>query len=102
MLYGGDTMDILREIIELYENGELKCLKKAFKKGEFVHRAGERFKDVVILKKGKLKVERVGRSGKILEIERIEAPDFVLPCITFSDRNVLELDLIAMEPTEVL
>ena len=95
-------MDVLKKIINATECNKLDCQKETHKAGDFVRTAGEEFDKIMILKSGELKIESVGRSGRILEVDRINAPEFIFPCVTFSDNPVLDTDLIAVTDVEII
>ena len=95
-------MDVLKKLIEDAECNKLGCQKEIYKAGDFVRTAGEELNEIMILKSGELKIESVGRSGRVLEIDRIKAPKFIFPCITFSDKPVLDVDLIAITDVELI
>jgi len=95
-------VDVLEKLINDTECNKLDCQKETYKAGDFVRTAGEEFDEIMILKTGELKIESVGRSGRILEIDRIKAPEFIFPCVTFSDNPVLDTDLIAVTDVEII
>jgi CRP-like cAMP-binding protein len=95
-------VDVLIKIIQDAECKKLKCQTEKFRPGDFVRSAGEEFDEIMILKKGEIKIESVGRSGRILEIDRISAPEFIFPCVTFSENPILDADLIAVTDVEVI
>ena len=95
-------MGIVEEILKDVERKDLSFRLESFRRGDFVRSAGEDFSDLMILEKGVLKVESVGKSGRVLELDRINAPELVFPCITLSDSPVLDVDLIAVSDVRIV
>jgi len=96
------VVDILRFILVDAECKRLNCSHQQFSPGDFIKIAGEDFSEVMILSKGVVSIESVGRSGRVLEVDRFEAPEIIFPCVTFSDDPIIDVDLIASTEVEII
>lgn len=95
-------MNYVERLLERIEKSPLRYSTERFKAGDFVRGAGEDYDELLILKDGEVAIESVGRSGRILEVERIRAVDLVLPCITFSENPVLDVDIISKVDSTII
>lgn len=95
-------MDLIRMLLLDAECKKLNCTIETFNPGDFIRSAGDEFSDLMVLRKGTVAIESVGRSGRVLEVDRFDAPELIFPCVTFSDEPVLDVDLIAATEVEIL
>ena len=75
---------------------------KCFKKGECVARQGEPVTALYILQKGSVKAEMISEAGTVLNIETIHAPYPLAPAFLFAENNQFPVDVIALEPCEII
>jgi CRP-like cAMP-binding protein len=81
---------------------ELKYKTKLFEKGECVVRQGDSMNALYILSKGSVKTEMVSESGAVLTVETINAPNPLAPAFLFAEHNRCPVDVVALEPCEVV
>jgi len=75
---------------------------KFFEKGEWVAQQGNRVTALYILQKGSVKAEMVAESGTALSIEIIHAPQPLAAAFLFAENNTFPVDVIALEPCEIM
>ena len=81
---------------------ELKFRTKSFKKGEWIAQQGDIVNALYILSKGSVKAEMISESGTTLNIEIIHAPNPLAPAFLFAENNQFPVDVVALEPCEII
>jgi len=81
---------------------ELKFKTKFFKKGEWIAQQGDPIRALYILLKGSVKTEMISESGTILNIETIHALNPLASAFLFAESNLFPVDIIALEPCEIV
>jgi len=81
---------------------ELNFKTKFFKKGEQIANQGDVVKSLYILLKGSVKAEMISESGTVLNIETIFAPNPLAPAFLFAENNLFPVDVVALEPCEIM
>jgi len=81
---------------------DLKFKTKLFKKGEWIAQQGNTVTALYILFKGSVKAEMISESGTVLKIETIHAPNPLAPAFLFAENNRFPVDVLALEPCEII
>jgi len=81
---------------------EMKFKIKLFKKGEWIAQQGDTVTALYILYKGSVKAEMISESGTVLKIETIHAPNPLAPAFLFAENNRFPVDVVALEPCEII
>ena len=81
---------------------ELKFKTKYFNKGDQIANQGEIVNALYILLKGSVKAEMISDSGTVLNIEIIQAPNPLASAFLFAENNRFPVDVVALEPCEVV
>ena len=80
----------------------LKFKTKYYKKGEWIAQQGDIVTALYILSKGSVKAEMISESGAVLKIETIHAPNPLAPAFLFAENNRFPVDVVALEPCEIV
>ncbi|MGL4364818.1 MAG: Crp/Fnr family transcriptional regulator [Bacteroidales bacterium] len=75
---------------------------KQFKKGARIASQGDKVLQLMILIKGKVKVDMVTSSGFAMPLEELQAPQPLASAFLFADDNHLPMDIVAKKDCEVL
>lgn len=80
----------------------LHATTKSYVKGDFIARQGDKVDSLYMLSKGCVKTEMITESGSALSVETIVAPRPLAPAFLFAQNNRFPVDVVALEPCEVL
>jgi len=75
---------------------------KFYNKGEWIAQQGNTVTALYIILKGSVKAEMISESGTVLKIETIHAPSPIASAFLFAENNQFPVDVIALEPCEVI
>ena len=81
---------------------ELNFRTKRFDKGEWIAQQGDTVTALYILFKGSAKAEMISVSGTVLHVETIHAPSPLASAFLFSENNQFPVDVVALEPCEIM
>lgn len=81
---------------------KLKAVTKAYAKDDFIAHQGDTVSSLYLLSKGSVKTEMITESGGVLAVEVIAAPRPLAPAFLFAENNSFPVDVIALEPCEVV
>lgn len=88
------------------EIAKIKCsiphTVKLFKRGELIAYHSEPINQLIMLTKGKVKIEIVSNSGVTLPVKDIEAPYPLSASFLFADDNRLPVDIVALTECEIV
>jgi len=80
----------------------LRFIIKGYKRGGVVMSRGDECPFLMILLEGTLSGEFVNEDGKVVEVDRIEAPGEVAPGIIFASDPRLPVDLVTIEDVRIM
>jgi len=89
-----------REIEEILTG--LRFITRSYRRGGVVMTRGDEYPFLMILLEGVLSGEFVNEDGKVVEVDRIEAPGEVAPGIIFASDPRLPVDLVAVEDVQIM
>lgn len=75
---------------------------RAYKKGSMIALEGSEYNSLMLIVKGLVVGEMIDFDGKVLQVERVKAPETVASAFIFGDKNILPLNLIAAEDVKML
>lgn len=81
---------------------DLRICIESYRKGGVIMQRGERYSSMMILLEGILSAEFLNEEGKVVEVDRMEAPEEIAPGIIFASEPVLPVDLVAVEDVLIL
>lgn len=81
---------------------KLKAVTKTYAKDDFIAHQGDTVSSLYLLSKGSVKTEMITESGGVLAVEVIAAPRPLAPAFLFAENNSFPVDVIALEPCEVV
>ena len=70
--------------------------------GDLVAHTGEKVSSMMIVTAGIVKGEMTGYSGRVIKIEEVTASGAIAAAFLFGKRNILPVNVIAVENTEIL
>jgi len=75
---------------------------KKYNKGDLIVSSGEVCSSLMIIVKGSVVGEMLDFQGKILRIEKLDAPNTIASAFMFGENNKFPVDIIALEETKLL
>ena len=75
---------------------------KKYRKGDVIACEGERLNDLFIIVKGSVVGEMIDFEGKILQLEKISAPQSIATAFLFGNQPLLPVTITALEETRVM
>lgn len=81
---------------------DLRICIESYRKGGVIMQRGERYSSMMILLEGVLSAEFLNEEGKVVEVDRMEAPEEIAPGIIFASEPVLPVDLVAVEDALIM
>ncbi|NSW93286.1 MAG: Crp/Fnr family transcriptional regulator [Bacteroidales bacterium] len=90
----------LTEIEEIIRNVPYRIRK--FNPGEIIALNGEKVESLMLVLSGDVKGEMISEGGKVIRIENITASGALAAAFLFGNRNEYPVNVIAVNPTELL
>lgn len=102
VLEGNDLFkDIDSVAIEkLFEN--IRFRKRKYVSESFVSHQGDKYLELMIVLSGSVRGEMTDESYKVINIENIESPKAIAFAYLFGNENIIPVDVIANEESEIL
>ena len=75
---------------------------KQYNKGDLIASSGDECNNLMIIVKGAAVGEMMDFQGRVLRIEKLQAPDTIATAFIFGDNNRLPVDITAVEETRLL
>ncbi|MGL4254331.1 MAG: Crp/Fnr family transcriptional regulator [Fusobacteriaceae bacterium] len=91
------TLEDLKKIID-----EKYIKLKRYSEEDYAYFQGDEIEEVSFIIKGQFKGEKILENGKVVEIERFGKGTLIAPAFIFAETNVLPVDLLALEDSEII